>query len=56
LKNKPESINLKYLEKYPQYVEFKNQLKKNQDNKKEDHLTTETKISDDISPIDLIES
>lgn len=56
LKNKPESINLKYLENYPQYVEFKNQLKKNQDNKKEDNSIIDTKISDDISPIDLIES
>ncbi len=56
LKNKPKSINIKYLENYPQYVEFKNKLKKNQDNMKEDDSTTDIKISDDISPIDLIES
>lgn len=60
LKNKPNSINLKYLEKYPQYIEFKNKLKKNQEDKKwndsilHDNNTYESE--EETSPIDLIES
>ncbi len=34
LKSNPKEINLKYLEQFPEYLEFKNKLKKNQEEKR----------------------
>lgn len=57
LKSKPESINLKYLEKYPKYIEFKNE-QKNKTGLKNDDINEKINIDNNeiISPIDLLET